>query len=257
MGTRGSAELRRQEAERAAEIIGCSARENARAARRRNREHAGDARDARAGDPPLPPARRDRAAARGTASRTTASPPSSSATPASSPASPSSRPTCRSTGRTRSCTRSRIGRTSSARPSSSTSATSSSRRWPRCAATSSQFDGEIQAGEVYPERRAAVRHRHALRGDYGSLIRTRYGEPFFTTEMMRVDDVVVARGSDILSDASAARRRVTYGSYLALDELLALQRPRSGPSTRTSCCSSSCIRRASCGSRRSSTSSTG
>src|SRR4026209_14921 len=28
MGTRGSAELRRQEAERAAEIIGCSAREN-------------------------------------------------------------------------------------------------------------------------------------------------------------------------------------------------------------------------------------
>ena len=24
---------------------------------------------------------------------------------------------------------------------------------------------------------------------YGALIRTRYGEPFFTTEMMRVDDV--------------------------------------------------------------------
>ena len=25
---------------------------------------------------------------------------------------------------------------------------------------------------------------------YGSLIRTRYGEPYFTTEMVRVDDVV-------------------------------------------------------------------
>jgi hypothetical protein len=24
---------------------------------------------------------------------------------------------------------------------------------------------------------------------YGALIRTRYGEPFYTTEMMRVDDV--------------------------------------------------------------------
>jgi LmbE family N-acetylglucosaminyl deacetylase len=55
---------------------------------------------------------------------------------------------------------------------------------------SSQFDGEIQAGEVYPNGEPLydiVTHHAAT---YGSLIRTRYGEPFFTTEMMRVDDVV-------------------------------------------------------------------
>ena len=53
----------------------------------------------------------------------------------------------------------------------------------------SQFDGAIQAGEVYPNGEPLydiVRHNAAY---YGSLIRTRYGEPFFTYETMRVDDV--------------------------------------------------------------------
>jgi bacillithiol biosynthesis deacetylase BshB1 len=53
----------------------------------------------------------------------------------------------------------------------------------------SQFDGAIQAGEVYPTGEPlydVVTHYAAY---YGSLIRTRYGEPFYTTEMMRVDDV--------------------------------------------------------------------
>jgi N-acetylglucosamine malate deacetylase 1 len=57
----------------------------------------------------------------------------------------------------------------------------------RCYA--SQFDEAIQAGEVYPTGEPlydVVTHYGAY---YGSLIRTRYGEPFFTTEMMRVDDV--------------------------------------------------------------------
>jgi bacillithiol biosynthesis deacetylase BshB1 len=57
----------------------------------------------------------------------------------------------------------------------------------RCYA--SQFDGASQAGEVYPTGESlydVVTHYAAT---YGSLIRTRYGEPFFTTEMMRVDDV--------------------------------------------------------------------
>jgi N-acetylglucosamine malate deacetylase 1 len=57
----------------------------------------------------------------------------------------------------------------------------------RCYA--SQFDGAIQAGEVYPTGEPlydVVTHYAAY---YGALIRTRYGEPFFTTEMMRVDDV--------------------------------------------------------------------
>jgi bacillithiol biosynthesis deacetylase BshB1 len=55
---------------------------------------------------------------------------------------------------------------------------------------SSQFDGEIQAGEVFPNGESlydVIRHYAAT---YGSLIRTRYGEPYSTTEMMRIDDVV-------------------------------------------------------------------
>jgi bacillithiol biosynthesis deacetylase BshB1 len=54
----------------------------------------------------------------------------------------------------------------------------------------SQFDGETQAGEVFPNGEPLydmIRHYAAT---YGSLIRTRYGEPYATTEMMRVDDVV-------------------------------------------------------------------
>jgi bacillithiol biosynthesis deacetylase BshB1 len=53
----------------------------------------------------------------------------------------------------------------------------------------SQFDEAIQAGEVYPNGEPLydiVRHQAA---HYGSLVRVRYGEPFFTHETMRVDDV--------------------------------------------------------------------
>ena len=58
----------------------------------------------------------------------------------------------------------------------------------RCYA--SQFDGVTQAGEVFPNGEPLddiVRHQAAY---YGSLIRVRYGEPFFTTETMRVDDLL-------------------------------------------------------------------
>ncbi|HTE46216.1 MAG TPA: bacillithiol biosynthesis deacetylase BshB1 [Gemmatimonadaceae bacterium] len=54
----------------------------------------------------------------------------------------------------------------------------------------SQFSGEIQAGEVYPNGEPledVVRHYGAY---YGTLIRRPYGEPFLTTEMMAVDDVL-------------------------------------------------------------------
>jgi bacillithiol biosynthesis deacetylase BshB1 len=57
----------------------------------------------------------------------------------------------------------------------------------RCFET--QFGGANQAGEVYPNGEPlydAIRHYTA---HYGSMIRTRYGEPFFTTETMRVDDI--------------------------------------------------------------------
>ena len=53
----------------------------------------------------------------------------------------------------------------------------------------SQFDGAIQAGEVYPTGEPlydVIAHQSA---HYGSLIRTRFGEPFHTTETMRVDDI--------------------------------------------------------------------
>lgn len=56
-------------------------------------------------------------------------------------------------------------------------------------AYASQFEGVVQAGEVYPNGEPlldVVRHQAA---HYGALIRVRYGEPFFTTETMRVDDV--------------------------------------------------------------------
>jgi len=54
----------------------------------------------------------------------------------------------------------------------------------------SQFDGATQAGEVYPTGEPladVVRHQAA---HYGSLIRCAYGEPFWTQETMRVDDVM-------------------------------------------------------------------
>ena len=54
----------------------------------------------------------------------------------------------------------------------------------------SQFEGLTQAGEVYPNGEPLediIRHHAAY---YGSLIRRRYGEPFFTTEMTMVDDVL-------------------------------------------------------------------
>lgn len=57
----------------------------------------------------------------------------------------------------------------------------------RCYA--SQFDGATQAGEVYPTGEPLYDVITHYAATYGSLIRTRYGEPFFTTEMVRVDDL--------------------------------------------------------------------
>ena len=54
---------------------------------------------------------------------------------------------------------------------------------------SSQFDGAVQAGEVFPNGETlydVVTHQAA---HYGTLIRARYGEPFYTDETMHVDDV--------------------------------------------------------------------
>lgn len=57
----------------------------------------------------------------------------------------------------------------------------------RCYA--SQFDGVKQAGEVYPNGDPLIEIVTHQAAHYGSQIRTRYGEPFFTHETMRVEDI--------------------------------------------------------------------
>lgn len=58
----------------------------------------------------------------------------------------------------------------------------------RCYA--SQFDGALAAGEIFPTGQDLYSLVEVQNAHYGSLIRTRYGEPFFTPETVMVDDVV-------------------------------------------------------------------
>ena len=58
----------------------------------------------------------------------------------------------------------------------------------RCYA--SQFDGAKAAGEVFPTGQDLYSLVETQSAHYGSLIRARYGEPFFTHETMAVEDVV-------------------------------------------------------------------
>jgi N-acetylglucosamine malate deacetylase 1 len=58
----------------------------------------------------------------------------------------------------------------------------------RCYA--SQFDGVQAAGEIFPTGQDLYSLVETQNAHYGSLIRTRYGEPFFTHETMAVDDIV-------------------------------------------------------------------
>ena len=54
----------------------------------------------------------------------------------------------------------------------------------------SQFDGAAAAGEIFPTGQHLYDLIETQSAHYGSLIRTRYGEPFFTQETVLVDDVV-------------------------------------------------------------------
>jgi bacillithiol biosynthesis deacetylase BshB1 len=58
----------------------------------------------------------------------------------------------------------------------------------RCYA--SQFDGAKAAGEIFPTGQDLYGLVETQNAHYGSLIRTRFAEPFFTDETVRVDDVV-------------------------------------------------------------------
>lgn len=54
----------------------------------------------------------------------------------------------------------------------------------------SQFDGSKAAGEIFPTGQDLYSLVETQNGHYGSLIRTRYAEPFFTHETMEVADVM-------------------------------------------------------------------
>jgi len=54
----------------------------------------------------------------------------------------------------------------------------------------SQFDGAKAAGEIFPTGQDLYELIRVQSAHYGSLIRTAYGEPYFTHETMAVDDVL-------------------------------------------------------------------
>lgn len=58
----------------------------------------------------------------------------------------------------------------------------------RCYA--SQFEGANQAGEIFPTGQPLLERVETQTRHYGSLIRQPYGEPFYTEETVSVDDVV-------------------------------------------------------------------
>ena len=53
----------------------------------------------------------------------------------------------------------------------------------------SQFDDALAAGELFPTGQSLYELVETQNRHYGSLIRTGFGEPFYTEETMRVDDV--------------------------------------------------------------------
>jgi len=54
----------------------------------------------------------------------------------------------------------------------------------------SQFDDAVSAGEIFPTGQDLYARIETQNAHYGSLIRTRYGEPFHTPETVLIDDVV-------------------------------------------------------------------
>lgn len=54
----------------------------------------------------------------------------------------------------------------------------------------SQFEGLTQAGELFPTGQPLPGLIRTQNAHYGSLIRAAYGEPFVTLETVRVDDIV-------------------------------------------------------------------
>lgn len=57
----------------------------------------------------------------------------------------------------------------------------------RCYA--SQFDGAVKAGELFPTGQSLLELVESQGRHYGSLVRRPYGEPFWTTETLEVEDI--------------------------------------------------------------------
>jgi N-acetylglucosamine malate deacetylase 1 len=188
MGTRGSAELRRQEADRAAEIIGCSARENL------------ELPDAAIENTPRTRVALVRAIRR-YRPRVVIAPPLQGRHPDHWVSAQLIRDACFLAGlaklapdvpkhRPFKILHALAYRQDFIRPTFVVDVSDEfEQKMAAVRCYQSQFEGEIQAGEIYPngEPLLDIATHHAA--TYGSLIRTRYGEPYFTTEMVRVDDV--------------------------------------------------------------------
>ena len=58
----------------------------------------------------------------------------------------------------------------------------------RCYA--SQFDAAVSAGEIFPTGQDLYSRIEHQNGYYGSLLRVRYAEPYFTQETVEVEDIV-------------------------------------------------------------------
>ena len=54
----------------------------------------------------------------------------------------------------------------------------------------SQFEGVVQAGEVFPTGQPLIDRIETESRHYGSLVRAAYGEPFYTDETVSLGDVV-------------------------------------------------------------------
>ncbi len=61
----------------------------------------------------------------------------------------------------------------------------------------SQFDGAQAAGEIFPTGQDLYSLVETQNAHYGSLIRARHGEPYFTHETMAVDDVTALSVSSV------------------------------------------------------------
>ena len=61
----------------------------------------------------------------------------------------------------------------------------------------SQFEGARSAGEIFPPGQDLYSLVETQNAHYGSLIRSRYGEPFYTDETVRIDDVLTLEGQSM------------------------------------------------------------